>query len=96
MGRSGLIRVAKASYRNAHLLQSNLSVLGFQTLNKSQFYNEFLVKTPKSSKKILADLARQEICGGWDLGDDRLLICCTEMNAAEDIDDYVSAAAEKE
>jgi glycine dehydrogenase subunit 1 len=96
MGRSGLIRVAKASYRNAHLLQSKLSVLGFQTLNKSQFYNEFLVKTPKSCKKILANLARKEICGGLDLGDDRLLICCTEMNAARDIDDYVSAAAEKE
>jgi len=96
MGRSGLIRVAEASYRNAHLLQSKLSALGFQTLNNSQFYNEFLVKTPRSSKKILADLARQGICGGLDVGDDRLLICCTEMNTSQDIDDFLSAVAEKE
>jgi glycine dehydrogenase subunit 1 len=96
MGRSGLIRVAKISYRNAHFLQSELSALGFQTLNNLPFYNEFLVKTPKSSKKILANLARQEICGGLDLGDDRLLICCTEMNTAQDIDDFMSAVAEKE
>ncbi|HET7148747.1 MAG TPA: aminomethyl-transferring glycine dehydrogenase subunit GcvPA [Candidatus Nitrosopolaris sp.] len=92
MGRSGLIRVANASYKNAHLLQSKLGALGFQTLNNLQFYNEFLVKTPKSSKDILADLARQEICGGLDLGDDRLLICCTEMNTDQDIRDFVSAA----
>jgi glycine dehydrogenase subunit 1 len=96
MGRSGLIRVAEASYRNAHLLQSKLSALGFQTLNNLPFYNEFLVKTPKSSKKILADLARQGICGGLEVGDDRLLICCTEMNTSQDIDDFVSAVAEKE
>ncbi|MDP9288767.1 MAG: aminomethyl-transferring glycine dehydrogenase subunit GcvPA [Thermoproteota archaeon] len=96
MGRSGLIRVAEASYRNAHLLQSKLSALGFQTLNNLPFYNEFLVKTPKSSKKILTDLARQGICGGLEVGDDRLLICCTEMNTSQDIDDFVSAVAEKE
>ena len=96
MGRSGLIRVAEDSYRNAHLLQSKLSALGFQTLNNLQFYNEFLVKTPKSSKKILADLARQGICGGLEIGDNRLLICCTEMNTSQDIDDFVSAVAEKE
>jgi glycine dehydrogenase subunit 1 len=52
------------------------------------------VKT-KSSKKILADSARQEICGGLDIGEDRLLICCTEMNTAQDIDDFVSVVAEK-
>ena len=96
MGRSGLIRVAKTSYRNAHLLQSKLCAMGFQTLNNLQFYNEFLVKTPKSSNKILADLARLDICGGLDLGDDRLLICCTEMNTARDIEDFVSAVAERE
>jgi len=45
IGRSDLIRVAKASYRNAHLLKSELSAMGFQTLNNLQFYNEFLVKT---------------------------------------------------
>ena len=95
MGRTGLIRVAKLSYGRAHLLQNKLSMLGFQTLNNSPFYNEFLMKTPKSSKKIIANLAKRGICGGLDLGEDRLLICCTEMNTVQDIDDFVSVAAQQ-
>lgn len=90
MGRTGLIRVAKLSYERAHLLQCNLSALGFQILNNSPFYNEFLMKTPRPSKTILANLVEQGICGGLDLGEDRLLICCTEMNTVQDIDDFVS------
>lgn len=93
MGRTGLIRVAKLSYNRAHLLQSKLSALGFQLQNNLPFYNEFLVKTPTHSKEILANLVKRGICGGLELGEDRLLICCTEMNTVEDIDDFVSAAS---
>lgn len=93
MGRTGLIRVAKLSYESAHLLQSRLSALGFQTLNKLPFYNEFLMKTPTPSNTILANLAKNGICGGLDLGEDRLLICCTEMNTIQDIDDFVSVVS---
>jgi glycine dehydrogenase subunit 1 len=93
MGRTGLIRVAKLSYNRAHLLQNKLSTLGFQLQNNLPFYNEFLVKTPKHSKEILANLVKRGICGGLELGEDRLLICCTEMNTVEDIDDFVSAAS---
>ena len=89
MGRTGLTRVAKLSYERAHLLQRKLSTLGFRTLNNLPFYNEFLMKTPKPSKTILANLVEQNICGGLDLGEDRLLICCTEMNTVEDINDFV-------
>jgi glycine dehydrogenase subunit 1 len=93
MGRTGLIRVAKLSYERAHLLQSKLSALGFQTLNNSPFYNEFLMKTPTPSNTILASLAKNGICGGLDLREDRLLICCTEMNTVQDIDDFVSVVS---
>ena len=93
MGRTGLIRVAKLSYERAHLLQSKLSALGFQTLNNSPFYNEFLMKTPTPSNTILANLAKNGICGGLDLREDRLLICCTEMNTIQDIDDFISVVS---
>jgi len=93
MGRTGLIRVAKLSYGRAHLLQSKLSKLGFELLNSLPFYNEFIMKTPTPSKKIISNLARRGICGGLDLGEDRLLICCTEMNAVQDIDHFVSIAS---
>lgn len=94
MGRTGLTRVAKLSYGRAHLLQSKLSALGFQTLNNLPFYNEFLMKTPKPSKTIMANLVEHGICGGLDLGEDRLLICCTEMNTVQDINDFVSVVSQ--
>jgi hypothetical protein len=31
--------------------------------------------------------------GGVNLAEDSLLICCTEMNSVQDIDDFVSAVA---
>jgi hypothetical protein len=31
--------------------------------------------------------------GGVNLGEDNLLICCTEMNSMQDIDEFVSAVA---
>jgi glycine dehydrogenase subunit 1 len=93
MGRTGLTRVATLSYERAHLLQRKLSALGFQILNNLPFYNEFLMKTPKPSKTILANLVEQGICGGLYLGKDRLLICCTEMNTVQDINDFVSVVS---
>jgi glycine dehydrogenase subunit 1 len=94
MGKTGFIRVAKTSYSNAHLLHKKLSALGFQIHNNLPFYNEFVVKTPMPSKQVLSSLAKLGICGGLDLGDDRILICCTEMNTTQDIIDYVYGASE--
>jgi hypothetical protein len=37
----------------------------------------------------MANLFEHGICGGLDLGEDRLLICCTEMNTVQDINDFV-------
>src|ERR687895_614011 len=32
-----------------------------------------------------------ELLGGVNLGEDNLLICCTEMNSIQDIEDFISA-----
>ncbi len=90
MGRSGLTTVAKLSYGRAHLLQEKLGSLGFKTLNNKPFYNEFLVKTPKPSEKIVSTLLKNGILGGLELGEDKMLICCTEMNTVQDIESFVS------
>ncbi|MGB8165061.1 MAG: hypothetical protein WCF14_08625, partial [Nitrososphaeraceae archaeon] len=95
MGRSGLRNVAKLSYNRAHLLQKKLSSIGFKPLNRKPFYNEFLMKVPtKSSKKILSNLLKNGIVGGINLGNDEILICCTEMNTLEDITSYASIIKE--
>ena len=95
MGRSGLRNVANLSYNRAHLLQNKLTSIGFKPLNSKPFYNEFLMKVPtKSSKKILSNLLKNGIAGGINLGNDEILICCTEMNTFEDITLYASIIKE--
>ncbi|MDQ3836719.1 MAG: aminomethyl-transferring glycine dehydrogenase subunit GcvPA [Thermoproteota archaeon] len=94
MGRVGLTKVAKLSYTKAHLLNRKLEKLDFKSLNSKPFYNEFVVKAPRSAEDVIARLLKKGIVGGINLGQDNLLICCTEMNSAQDIDDYVSAVAE--
>jgi glycine dehydrogenase subunit 1 len=91
MGRSGLTRVAKLSYARAHLLNEKLARIGFRTLNTKSFYNEFIVKAPESANAIESRLLKKGILGGVNLGEDNLLICCTEMNSIQDIEDFISA-----
>jgi glycine dehydrogenase subunit 1 len=93
MGRSGLKRVAKLSYARAHLLNGKLEKVGFRNLNSKPFYNEFVVKVPGSAEALASKLLKKGILGGINLDEDNLLICCTEMNSVQDIDDFVSAAA---
>ena len=90
MGRKGLNMAAKLSYSRAHLLLEKLMSIGFETLNKKPFYNEFIVKAPASSEKFISTLNENGILGGLDLGEDRMLICCTEMNRIQDIENFVS------
>ena len=93
MGRSGLTRVAKLSYARAHLLNGKLEKVGFRNLNSKPFYNEFVVKVPGSAEALASKLLKKGILAGVNLNEDNLLICCTEMNSVQDIDDFVSAAA---
>jgi glycine dehydrogenase subunit 1 len=74
-------------------LQEKLRKNGFEAMNTSPFYNEFLVKSPKPSEKIIANLMENNIFGGIDVGDNKLLVCCTEKNLLQDINSYVSAAS---
>lgn len=93
MGRSGLTRVAKLSYARAHLLNKKLEQVNFRNLNTKPFYNEFVVKVPGSAEALASRLLKKGILGGVNLAEDKLLICCTEMNSVQDIDDFVSIAA---
>jgi glycine dehydrogenase subunit 1 len=93
MGRSGLTKIAKLSYARAHLLKEKLEKVNFRNLNNKPFYNEFVVKAPASAEELASRLLKKGIVGGLNLGEDNLLICCTEMNSLQDIDDFVSAVA---
>ena len=93
MGRGGLTKIAKLSYARAHLLNRKLEKVNFRNLNSKPFYNEFVVKAPSSAEELASRLLKKGIVGGLNLGEDNLLICCTEMNSLQDIDDFVSTVA---
>jgi glycine dehydrogenase subunit 1 len=91
MGRTGLRNVAKLSYSKAHLLQEKLKNAGLSALNTKPFYNEFIMQAPPGSgNKILSKLLENGILGGIDLGEDKILICCTETNSIQDITSFAS------
>jgi glycine dehydrogenase subunit 1 len=95
MGRDGLINVAKLSYSRAHLLHNKLRSSGFKALNKKPFYNEFIMKAPEgSSENISSNLLKNGILGGLNLAEDKILICCTEMNTVQDIESFISVTKE--
>jgi glycine dehydrogenase subunit 1 len=95
MGRQGLINVAKLSYSRAHLLHNELKNIGFKALNKKPFYNEFIMRAPEgSSENISSNLLKNGILGGLNLSEDKILICCTEMNTIQDIESFISLTKE--
>jgi glycine dehydrogenase subunit 1 len=95
MGRQGLINIAKLSYSRAHLLHNKLSSSGLEALNKKPFYNEFIMKAPEgSSQNISSNLLKNGILGGLNLAEDKILICCTEMNTVQDIESFISVTKE--
>jgi glycine dehydrogenase subunit 1 len=95
MGRKGLVNVARLSYKRAHLLQYKLKSMGFKSLNERPFYDEFIMKAPPGSfDTISSNLLKNRILGGLKLEQDKILICCTEMNTVEDIEFFSSIVKE--
>jgi glycine dehydrogenase subunit 1 len=95
MGRKGLVNVARLSYKRAHLLQYKLKSMGFESLNERPFYDEFIMKAPPGSlETISSNLLKNRILGGLKLEEDKILICCTEMNTVEDIEFFSSIVKE--
>ena len=95
MGRDGLRAVATLSYNRAHLLYGKLRSTGLKSLDSKPFYNEFVLQAPPGmGTRILSNLLQNGILGGLDLGEDKILICCTEMNQVEDILSFASIVKE--
>ena len=102
MGKQGLRRVAEMSYHKAHYAAKRIAeVEGFEVLSTWPFFKEFVVKCPAPVAEINDYLLDEwGIIGGYDLSQDypdlenAMLLCVTEMNTREEIDDLVSAFEE--
>jgi glycine dehydrogenase subunit 1 len=102
LGKHGLRKVAELCYHKAHYTAEKISeVKGFRVFADQPYFNEFVVKCPKPSAEINADLLEYGILGGYDLGEaygpsmERLLlVAVTEMNSRDDIETLAEALAE--
>ena len=104
MGKNGLRRVAELCFHKAHYAAQQLAAIpGFALLNQRPFFKEFGLRCPRPVGEINQYLLDQHgTIGGYDLSRDypqlgnTMLVCVTEMNTKEEIDDLVAALSEME
>lgn len=90
LGKDGLLKVANASYNNAHNLAKKLAELGFEVENK-EFFDEFTVNVG-CSDKFLEFMKEKNILAGLKLDSERILVSVSELNDGIEIDEYINAA----
>ena len=93
MGKSGFAEAGQHCFHKSHYLASLIQSLpDFELPFDGDFFNEFVIRGPASSKKILEDLEAHKIIGGLDISDivsNGILIAVTEMNTKEEIHKFV-------
>jgi glycine dehydrogenase subunit 1 len=99
MGKNGLRKVAELTWHKAHYAASKIAELdGYEVVGDSPIFKEFVVKSPRPVSEINRVLLEEYgIIGGYDLSQDypalgdAMLVCVTEMNTREEIDDLANA-----
>ena len=83
-----LKRLAELNLQKAHYLAGKLKEAGFGLVYDKTFYNEFAVNV-KDAKKVYKKLLKKGFVAGYVLDKDSLLLCVTEMNTKEEMDELV-------
>jgi glycine dehydrogenase subunit 1 len=98
MGKRGLRQVAELCYHKAHYAADAIDEIpGFEVQRSKPFFKEFVVRCPMPVDELNDMLLDWDIIGGFDLGSsyphlaDHMLLCVTEMNTRQEIDDLVAA-----
>ena len=94
MGNEGIKNAAIQSTSKAHYMAGELEKIDFTVENKGEFFHEFVTDSDKCGCCVLKALEEKGILGGYPLGGNRILWCCTEMNTKAEIDAVVSVLKE--
>ena len=89
VGEKGFKQAGMLSANYAHDLSTKLDNIGIKTLNKN-FFNEFVIEV-ENADNFLAKLKENNILGGIKLDETKILVCTTEMNSQDEIDNYVNS-----
>jgi glycine dehydrogenase subunit 1 len=90
MGKKGFSQVAYLSAKNAQLLAKGLKEKGYKLLN-NDFFNEFILEV-ENADKFIAKLKTSNIIAGYKLNEKQILVCTTETNSIEEINEYIKLA----
>lgn len=92
LGKEGLNQVAGLSFNYAHKLASLLQSIGFKVLNDS-FFNEFVLQVINVDN-FIQYMNNNNILPGIKLDNDKILVCTTELNDSDQIQEYFRKAKE--
>jgi glycine dehydrogenase subunit 1 len=98
LGKSGLREIAIQNIQKSHFVKKQLEKLpGYEILNEKPRYNEFLLKCPNLDA-LCVECERKGLLPPFKLlqyypeMEDIALVCVTEINSKEDIENFLSAA----
>ncbi len=98
MGKKGLQEVAMQNAQKAAYAKSRISAIdGYSIPFSAPTFNEFVVRCPRNAAEVLEAVREKGIIGGIALSkyyaghDNDILVCVTETNTREQIDDLVAA-----
>lgn len=87
MGPQGLKKVVRLILKRMTYAQKKISALsGYKLGTQGDSFREFVIECPAEVKKINQELLKENILGGYDLGGNKMLVCCTELTTEQDID----------
>ena len=102
LGKSGLRQVAELCYQKSQYAASIINgIPGYSVVNDGPFFREFVVQCPQPPAEINRRLMEQNILGGLPLSEyggsgrypNGMLLCVTEMNTKDEIDQLAAALA---
>jgi glycine dehydrogenase subunit 1 len=100
LGAQGLKNVAAQSHANTRLLLEKVTrIPGVQQVFSAPFFHEAVIRLPRPTDRVLANMRARGILGGHDVSRDypelgsALLVCATETKTEADLDAYGAALA---
>lgn len=92
LGPEGFKSLAELNYHRAHYAADQISKLPGFRLMDGDFFNEFVIRCPDDPSYINRKLLDEGVIGGKDVSDkisEGMLVCVTELNPREQIDEFV-------
>ena len=99
MGAKGLPYLAKINHAKAEYLKNALQKAGATITFTAPTFNEFVYETNAGAGDVLSALAEDDIFGGLPVSmpedePNKILVCATEVNNRQEMDDYVEIVKE--